>query len=499
MEKNIILINKNNIDILNTIFCKTKISKLFNLDELGNFVFIRGFLNYINIHKKISFLSAFAVPIRYLVLGFISIIIKIFNKTEKSNLRTEILIINLGSIINRLKELKNIYLRKYNVQEVHINNKFIFSKQKYNNNILYPKIPSFKVLMDLLKLYTLGTLEYYFIFRKKLDYKIDYTIFIDYFSKQLIHKDWADREYKRIIKIYNAKYYLFDQDGYGQSMFLAYNLKINGYITIQLQHGIMTNPIYYIPLCEYIFCCSEREKKSLIKYGIKEENIFVIGAPFQNLLENDFNNNIIKSIFSDYLVLASSEFFYTNDYINMIKKSKILNKSKNKCLRLRPGDNKSDKMKWKSELKDFKIKEGLSISDEIFNAEIIITFSYDALIKCLLMKKKVITCIHPDNKYNENYSFLFDIDFLFIATNAEELDEMILRITNISDNKYLDMISNDKLEYFFGSYDENKIIERINFGFSKISEEKNIFEIYDDKNNKRNEYLNISLRNENIY
>jgi len=452
---------------LQNIFIKTRISQFYDLDEVGQFILIRGFVNYIVNLKKDIKIRALFIPFEYIILGLIGLFRK--NQYNKYfNNKYDIIIINVGFVINRLRGLKENYLpTNFNVLEFSINNNFVI-KRELPENYLPPILPSIDFLIKATFFYLIATIDYLKYFSKLENIKVNYFDFISFFCKQLFHQEWAEKQYQTFFSQIDINLFIFDQDGYGQTLFLTNILKKNNKKTIHLQHGILTDAISYIPFCEFMFCCSQREKEELIKVGVNKDKLFVIGAPFQTQIPANLASD--DSIAVEFLILASSEKFFTDYYIQSINDSEIFKSTTSKALRLRPGDTDEEKNIWRKNLNNFIFRDNISIFDEIYNANIIITFSYDALIKCLYLKKKVICFIHPTRINEPQYSFLTKISFLFIATSVQELDSRIKELIAISNTAYETSINYEELEYNFGTQNKEKIVESFQTSINKIVE-----------------------------
>ena len=335
--------------------------------------FFSNYYHYFTVIKIVSF---------YFVFGLIGQIFRLLqNSKQPDSKNIDIVIINAPTVINRFEGISKTILIDYKTAEVFIYNEGFFKQYKgRKRTFLYPHFINIKTMKSIIN-YLINYRVAFYSNLVKYDAGIDLYTFreIDkYLIRQIIHYNWAEREAEALYCNYKKSIFFFDQDGDSKPLFLANHLNRKKVITIHIQHGIMTGSRFYIPICKYMFCCSEREKELLIAEGVAANRLFVYGVPFQNLIRGDrlLDNNDIKV---KILVLASSSFdiFKINiakEYIHLLKNSLILKGIEDKALRLRPGDRQIEKKLWESGLHDYKIRKNINIFEEIFNAEIIITY-----------------------------------------------------------------------------------------------------------------------------
>lgn len=275
---------------------------------------------------------------------------------------------------------------------------------------------------------------------QKFLYKIVFQYFIyDCFTKNNLNNFLKNRDIK----------WLFDYD---RTFLLPVinNVKNKGAINIHLQHGVLQNPNqFYIPnYCDYVMCCSEREKKHYIENGADEHKVFVIGAPFQSL-SND--KVIIKeTIKYDILVLLDSTrneayFKYQGDVIQMLNHTfsrfKIL-------YRFRPASRNLDQEKFKHYISVQDISIGNSLLDDVINSRTVISFSFDAIFD-VIRQEKPFLIVSSKNILDESLKTIC----------ITEIDLLKERVIDLLENKnnYFDKKT---CNYNFGELDYDLVKKR---------------------------------------
>lgn len=423
------------------------------------------------------YLQIFKIFLFYFAIGIIGWFLDKRKTVKRSyNGSNSLVLINSASRINRFEGITDKVFGAYETIELIVYNENIFKYWNKNNLLLInPKLIGFETSK---KIFT-----YLFNYREHfLKNLVKSGIITDrktllavdrYIVKMIIHHDWALEQSEKLVRKYAGTIFIFDQDGDNKALFLAAFLNRNNINTILIQHGIMTEPKYYHPICKYIFCCSERESNLLMESGVARAKIFIYGAPFQTLPKaNELKT--VEELKVKALVLASSDSILMNSNIGTIKNSAELKNIDKKALRLRPADYEFEKEIWRKQLSEFSVRDNVNIFEEIYNADIIITFSYDVLIKCLYLKKKVIVCIDASIIDSKDFSFFKDIPFLRIATDSHSLDEHLKVLIPDEGGAADEEISDSVLEYYFGTQDLEKIQKNISNNFNEIRCRQNI-------------------------
>lgn len=270
--------------------------------------------------------------------------------------------------------------------------------------------------------------------------------------KTFLYQYWGKIVSKRLTQFFPEAVFFFEDDFIGKQLNLVEELNKLQKQTVQIQHGTMTDARYYFPLCKWMLCCSEREKKLLIQSGIEENRLFIMGAPLQTL---PGHATLIHPSNFEMLILAGQgnhalQHFYTQ----MLIQSKRIQSCKNGLLRAHPVFTPGEKTAWMNSVPNFKVIPHSFLTQDITQSELIITFSLDAMIQCLWKKKKTILCYDPAD---DSLNFLKEIPFFKIAVQREELDKAIFEFNNIPEPMNAPLINEQLMEQFFGTSDLSKI------------------------------------------
>ena len=482
--------NWKEIDKLNNAYYTSEIHRLFDVSNESHERIIQNLYRvteysksqntvYNNVSSK-SKTSAALIGLqqltKYFLWGTIGNILSLYQKISISlkktrlvpNRKIDIVLISSPVAVDRFAHIMEEVFGGYNTVHFNFINQHNYKKLLAVNDdfaYIFPIIPQFNTLKNIF-LYILEHRDK-MIQQLSESYdrqnKVNLKLLDSFLIKTLI----AYGNGKKLSTKFNSKYrkpiFLFDQDAGGTQQMLVEHLNQLNCKTVMIQHGIITDPKYYTPIARYMFCCSEREKDLLISNGVAQNRLFVYGTAFQNIVHR--NSIVYDTQYSaSVLVLASSGANnITEKFINTIKNSEFLKQIPNKALRLRPGDDEKTKAKWRKELSKYNIRENLPNTIEIANADIVITFSYDALIKCLALQKKVIVGIPGQIGTNPDLKFMEHINILRIARDGKELDKQLMELTNMSQEEY-----NAEL-------DNNDVIIKYNFGAQRLEEVKTLF------------------------
>ncbi|OFY65007.1 MAG: hypothetical protein A3H98_02595 [Bacteroidetes bacterium RIFCSPLOWO2_02_FULL_36_8] len=206
-----------------------------------------------------------------------------------------------------------------------------------------------------------------------------------------------------------------------------------------------------------MLCCSEREKKLLIQAGIEENRLFIMGAPLQIIPDVISSDHFPKKY--EILILAGQgtrelQYFYTQ----MLIQSKLIQSCTKGLLRTHPVFTQDESNLWMNSVPRFNRIPGSTLMMDIAQADLIVTFSLDAMIPCLWRGKKIILCYNP---YHESLDFVKEIPFTKLATQKDELDKAILEFSNISEQMHTQSISHHLIDRFFGTCDIFRIKSNI--------------------------------------
>lgn len=352
-------------------------------------------------------------------------------------------------------------------------NKFKTFKQLLNlNNVFYYSKVSKRVLVK----------NFFFIFKsvrkinsieelKHLALRNKF-IFLAEFIKQLYVED----KVKFIFKDVSDKIIICSQD-IAPFYAAAIDFLEEKNAVIVLIHGgcFFQNNIYYNPtISEYIFVPSNREKKYyLSKNG--DSKVFSISIPLQQLCKmldsNYYTEKNYDSFKYDILIIGGygAEWENVLNY-SIIKDCNYLSKEKRILLRHHPAADFASKKFIEDAIGAFELSEGKELEQDIIESDVIISYSVDSNITCLMLKKKIIYCASIETIIPTEFKNLFP-NFLIAQTSKEFLQKY-------SEIQYIDTII-DEVTY------EKIFIE--NFGDFRIDRVKmNIIRAISDIKNQRN-------------
>lgn len=229
--------------------------------------------------------------------------------------------------------------------------------------------------------------------------------------------------------------------------------------TVHIQHGLFwdNNIAYTYPNADYIFCCCKREKE-IIQQTVEDRTRAIdVGAPLQCFDNSaDINDNSLKHIKSHFIVLLTdtvtpSLLQLQIDILLFLKSSENLDYR----LRLRPSSREEDLRNFGENIDISKISINSTLYDDLNTSEVVISFSFDALIECFKLNKPILL---------GNDSNSCNLNFIFEAT---EKDTPIHVFNDLKEFKYLlespsgiqpyDSKNNTFIRNNFGELDFNKI------------------------------------------
>lgn len=213
--------------------------------------------------------------------------------------------------------------------------------------------------------------------------------------------------------------------------------------TVQLQHGTFFNPMkaVYIPLyTDKIICSSEREKELYIESGVREQDVYIAGAPLQTI-GSEIGTSVKEKY--DLLVLLT---IAQGDLIDMQKVTlNHINQhysDKKILLRFRPRSKEQDRQVLEENLGKHDISNGTTLIEDIQSAKKILTFSMDS-IYCIIQTDKVFVAIVSKEEMYGHY-----LDGICYTTH--DLDISLRNLFEISTdearNKYLSVFGETKGE-----------------------------------------------------
>ena len=236
--------------------------------------------------------------------------------------------------------------------------------------------------------------------------------------------------------------------------------------TITINHGSFSgfNLSYIKPISDYILCTSEREKYITLKYSNIENNrIISVGVPLQSF-------STMKSAGGQYskqdvsvMVLGASTDKNTcleiqKRLICLLKNNKIKFK-----YRFRPASKQIDSYNLRNELSEEYISFNKSLYEDCCSANIIISFSLDALGECFRLHKPCVLML--DEEEYLSFNKVGDSSDNFIIT-CNETD--ILNFVN----KRHDVSYNGATKNFiynnFGCYYYDEVVNNIKLSITRI-------------------------------
>ena len=219
--------------------------------------------------------------------------------------------------------------------------------------------------------------------------------------------------------------------------------------TIQMQHGTFFNPntAVFIPLyTDKIICCSQREKFLYKESGVKDEDIYVVGAPLQTIVEQ---KEIQVEVKYDILVLLTASSIALSVMETTLEYLREHFADKKILLRFRLRSKDVDLKALSHCIKGFSISEGTSLFEDICSSQRVISFSEDANFEVISIGKKFISFVNPSCLYR-NY-----LDG--ICYTIENIDECMSKLMSSDDEMY-----NDRYVEAYGETDLNKIAKNFN-------------------------------------
>ena len=267
------------------------------------------------------------------------------------------------------------------------------------------------------------------------------------------------------IKDKRKKIWLFDYDN--DYKYIIFNDVIHKKrktdVTIHIQHGSFWgfNPWYCNPVCDYSLCCSNREKRMIERFNCFHSKICVLGAPLQT-----FDDNILLSkVDSKYdIVCLLTDVYGKQGELQKKTLERLKNSDYKIRIRYRPASKKVDKEYLRTCVEGMEESNGVSLTEDVMMAKMIVCFSEDAMYTAIKQNKPIVYI--RDNEIIRNFD-LSSQSLFFIMSDGNNLDELNLdyMITKRHECDY----SNDIcIHNNFGLFKLEDIQERLNSIVSKV-------------------------------
>jgi hypothetical protein len=222
------------------------------------------------------------------------------------------------------------------------------------------------------------------------DNENDTRVLREYARRFALYQIYAERVFANSNK---DRLWLFEHDKFFFIPVINY-FRGKGIMTTQLQHGTFFNPdnTTYFPLySDKVICCSEREKGLYKETGVKDCDIYIVGAPLQTI--GPKKRIDVEEIYDLAVVLTSTapdELELQKKVLTYIKENL---RDKKVLLRFRPRSAAVDKENLSEYTDDFIISEGTTLSEDLCSAKKIITFSLDSIYEIIRNDKIFVTFV----------------------------------------------------------------------------------------------------------
>ena len=237
----------------------------------------------------------------------------------------------------------------------------------------------------------------------------------------LYQYEWAMRAANRLVEQYPKAAFIFDLDESGKELFLAHAVNLHNRKTVLIQHGAMVNPYFYVPTCRYMLCCSKRDREDLIRIGVREDSVLIYGQPLQTM--HGLEQVQSPSSGSIFILAGNGSAGFVSDCAELLKGSRHLKSCERLVLKTHPKAAGAFNKMWRFN-RNIRIVHDRLI-EHIAEAQVVITFSVDALISVVRQKRAAIVC-RPEGHNTEGLlAYLSGIKNVHVATNSRQLDEML--------------------------------------------------------------------------
>jgi len=297
--------------------------------------------------------------------------------------------------------------------------------------------------------------------------------FNDIIIKGIIYKDWAKILTKDIKDRNSSIVVVTENDSGGPFLFLVDRLKTNYIKTVHVQHGTYNsiNPEFIPPLSEYFVCSSERELYIQMNSGMKRSNLFLAGLPIQVLKDTRIDLCNDPTDF-DVLILGGNGTKHLQmEFKNILTPSLKHISSLNILFRHHPNNSNYEIKLYENIVKNYNncsISNNRSLREDILRSDIIFSFSIDALIPCIIHKKKTLFYVNShEAKYN-SYKFLDKILIVRPVRNLDEFQIAVSDFRSISKIDFEKLYDHKRITQCFGESDIDKIKMNFTAALNKI-------------------------------
>jgi hypothetical protein len=303
------------------------------------------------------------------------------------------------------------------------------------------------------------------------DYKLSSLI---NFSIEYIKAIMASEKAKIILNknpFLTSKISLFPHEvsPYYSSMIDIFNQ--NNIPTVTLIHGgfSFSNNIHYFPTkSKYVLTPSNREKE-LYSHSHPERS-HSIGIPMQQFVDKQLFIAKRKSKYQFLIIGGYGSYWENLIQLEPLKALSKLDGNFKTLLRHHPSGIKSSQHFIESYLKNsnYSLSSGTTLEEDISSSEIIISFSVDSNITCLLNRKQTVYCAFPDA--NIPSRLLKWENLLYIVSSEAEMLETLNKLIVKPYQPAQDIPPNFYKEFVreFGEFDEHKILKNIKAAINEI-------------------------------
>lgn len=379
------------------------------------------------------------------------------------NSPAQLWILNGTNSVDLFPNIKEIFSSRI-VHKLFIPNKHLLTKPQssvWSHSFVDPIYPTINILLQMFQWIQSNKcssfLEQFLNGYSLKDPEQLYFRLADQLLRLFYHREWAIYNAKNLHVNSTARIVLMENDFFGNLMFLTEELNKLDFETIHVQHGFMDDPNHYFPLCKYIFVNSEKDRNLLIAEGLDPKRAIITGAPLQ-VLHNGQDKNIENDTECDVVILAAwGNPELQEKYIQSIVQNYDLIQGKRVILRLHPSLPLAQKNNWINKLqKVANISNGKTLLQDIKTSTIVISFSIDAMITSMRIRKPTILYIGDPLIY---YRTLNDLHGLKCVYNVSE---MRVAIKEMLVDKLMIQSREEEMEKIFGSTSVNVVKKRMN-------------------------------------
>lgn len=224
-------------------------------------------------------------------------------------------------------------------------------------------------------------------------------------------------------------------------------------VTAIIQHGtFLAGNIIYLPaLTKWILCCSKRESE-LFALTSQKSKIHILAMPLQISLElknQEVSKKTTTQKLFDLLILGRDGNLWEIESAYKIFNEKGFNFSnKSILIRHHPKSNVAMKEILENKFSNFTVSKNSTLAQDIDCSNIIISFSVDANIICMMKKRQTIFCGEPEADDLNSFGSIFEN--LKVAKSFKELEHEIKHLS--SNIAQTDDVYKNKIIDTFGEY-----------------------------------------------